>query len=576
MTEPSPTQQCSRCGADLPAEHGGPLCPACLLQPPPDHRAQAAWTVGPARNFEPPAPADLAEFFPQLDIEELLGRGGMGAVYRARQKSLDRPVALKILPPEVAERPGFSERFTREAQALARLSHPHIVTVFDFGQAGPYAYLLMEHIDGVNLRQVLSDGRLAPDEALGIVPQLCDALQFAHAHGVVHRDIKPENILLDTQGHVKIADFGLAKLAGDGETDSDSTRTGQVVGTMYYMAPEQIEHPERVDHRADIYSMGVVIYEMLTGELPLGRFQPPSECVRIDVRLDEVVLRTLEKQPERRYSSAAEVKTDVHRIETEPPESPDRTTSQPTGPEAWPDRLERYAQVAGRRISSGASSVRDAAARAWTSAESGRGLFPGGLAEYLAVGAILVQLIAVVAIANTRRDEEALLMLIVGAITSLVLARLALRAAGPPPLTPARSWLIGVPLAVIYLPVVLVVAFWPVVFGFILAESFYFRPSRLSAYSAAELRSFLLLILSATAVALTAWWMLLSVFIWQLPGVVRLLLRPFADGLHGGRAKWFALLFLVLATLAVIGLLNVIDRSPAVSLGHAVLFHLVV
>ncbi len=357
MTQPTTSATCSRCGTELPPDYTGCLCPACLLHAPPDPRGGAAWTVGPGRSFDPPTPAELEPFFPQLEVETLLGRGGMGAVYRARQKSLNRHVALKILPPEIAQRPGFADRLTREAQALARLSHPHIVTVFDFGQSGPYAYLIMEHVDGINLRHVLTDGGLSPEEALAIVPQLCDALQFAHAHGVIHRDIKPENILLDSRGQVKIADFGLAKLAKPNPADPEETGTAQVVGTLYYMAPEQIEHPEQVDHRADIYSMGVVIYEMLTGELPLGRFQPPSQRVHIDVRLDEIVLRTLEKYPDRRYSSAEDVKTDVHRVERTPQsaESPAAAAEAHTAaaeprrnaPELWPDRLERY--CAGRR-----------------------------------------------------------------------------------------------------------------------------------------------------------------------------------------------------------------------------------
>ena len=197
----------------------------------------------------------------------------------------------------------------------------------------------MEFVDGVNLRRLLDTGKLAPEEALAIVPQICDALQYAHDHGVVHRDIKPENILLDKSGRVKIADFGLAKLMGREavgcvkRTDECAagrsrcvsrtlrpplTAAGQVMGTPQYMAPEQIEHPQEVDHRADIYSLGVVFYQMLTGELPIGRFAPPSKKVQIDVRLDEVVLRALEKEPERRYQQASEIKTRVETIVTTP------------------------------------------------------------------------------------------------------------------------------------------------------------------------------------------------------------------------------------------------------------------
>ncbi len=270
-------------------------------------------------GFTPPAPAELAADFPDLEILELIGRGGMGIVYKARQKQLGRTVALKILSPAVANDPAFAERFSREARALAMLNHPHIVAVYDFGRKGDRFYFLMEYVDGANLRQLLDGGRLAPREALAIVPQICDALQFAHDNGVVHRDIKPENLLLDKRGQVKIADFGLAKLAGRQPHEVTLTGTGQVMGTLHYMAPEQTEHPQQVDHRADIYSLGVVFYQMLTGELPLGRFAPPSRKVKIDVRLDEVVLRALEKEPEQRYQHASEIKTHVESIATTPP-----------------------------------------------------------------------------------------------------------------------------------------------------------------------------------------------------------------------------------------------------------------
>ncbi|HUI06730.1 MAG TPA: protein kinase [Verrucomicrobiae bacterium] len=264
--------------------------------------------------FVPPPVGQLAKLFPQLEIIELLGQGGMGAVYKARQPALDRLVALKILPPKSAEDPGFAERFNREARALARLNHPNIVAVYDFGQAGDMPYFLMEYVDGLALRQVVQSGKLFPWEALRIVVQICEALQFAHDEGVVHRDIKPENILIGKKGRVKIADFGIAKILDQAPEDISLTGAKDVVGSAHYMAPEQLERPQTVDHRADIFSLGVVFYELLTGELPIGKFQPPSQKVQVDVRLDEVVLRTLEKEPERRYQQASQVKTDVETI----------------------------------------------------------------------------------------------------------------------------------------------------------------------------------------------------------------------------------------------------------------------
>ena len=220
------------------------------------------------------------------------------------------------MPPQASGDAGFAERFTREARALAKLSHPNIVAVHEFGQVGSLHYFVMEYVEGLNLRQLEQAGRLAPREALKIIPQICDALQFAHDEGIVHRDIKPENVMLDKKGRVKIADFGLARILGREPEDLRLTGTKDVMGTPHYMAPEQVEHPQEVDHRADIYSLGVVFYEMLTGELPLGKFQPPSRKVQMDVRLDEVVLHALEKEPELRYQQASEVKSDVETIAT--------------------------------------------------------------------------------------------------------------------------------------------------------------------------------------------------------------------------------------------------------------------
>lgn len=312
--------RCMHCGTALVADAPQGLCPACLLQRGLDSQTEShdGGSQPSSADCEAPTPAELASHFPDLEILELLGQGGMGVVYKARQKKLNRLVALKILGGKVGPGPAFADRFTREARALAMLNHPHIITVYDFGQTDGLYYFLMEFVDGVNLRQLLDSGRLAPKEALAIVPQICEALQYAHDKGIVHRDIKPANILLDTSGRVKIADFGVAKLMGQKPEDGMLTGEGHVMGTPHYMAPEQVEHPLDVDHRADIYSLGVVFYQMLTGELPLGRFGPPSRKVLVDVRLDEVVLRALEKEPDRRYQQASEVKTQVEMIASTP------------------------------------------------------------------------------------------------------------------------------------------------------------------------------------------------------------------------------------------------------------------
>src|SRR6516162_6763151 len=312
------SRRCPQCGTAVRPDAPEGLCPECLLKEAMKRESDLGHEPGVTGTYSPgsipPSLEELAKQFPQLEILQLLGQGGMGIVYKARQPRLDRFVALKILPAEAGRDPAFAERFAREARALAKLTHPSIVTVYDFGESDGRFYLLMEFVDGVNLRHLLRAGRLQPAEALKIVPQICEALQYAHEQGVVHRDIKPENILLDRKGHVKIADFGLAKLLGQKATDSALTGSQQVMGTPHYMAPEQMERPLAVDHRADIYSLGVVFYEMLTGELPLGRFAPPSQKVHVDVRLDDVVLRSLEKEPERRYQQASEVKTAVEKI----------------------------------------------------------------------------------------------------------------------------------------------------------------------------------------------------------------------------------------------------------------------
>lgn len=212
MSAPRP---CPKCGAPLPADAPQGVCPKCLLElgfgghsPPAGPLGE---TTAHSPGFVPPDPAELAARFPQLEVLELLGQGGMGAVYKARQTRLDRLVALKVLPPQAAADPAFAERFAREARALARLGHPHIVAVHGFGEADGLYYFVMEFVDGANLWELIRTGSLTPEQALAIVPQICEALQFAHDEGVVHRDIKPENVLVDRRGRVKIADFGLAK-----------------------------------------------------------------------------------------------------------------------------------------------------------------------------------------------------------------------------------------------------------------------------------------------------------------------------------------------------------------------------
>lgn len=299
---------CPTCGEPIPEDTPGGLCPACVLGAAAVPTEPGGATDSTLR-FEAPAIDQIAAAFPTLEIVELIGCGGMGAVYKARQPHLDRDVALKILPPSLAETPEFTNRFSREGRLLARLNHPNIVSIYDFGETGGYFFLLMEFVDGVNLRQAMRAGKFTPDQALDIVPKVCKALQFAHDEGILHRDIKPENILLDTKGRVKIADFGIAKMVGD--PDSPTITRTAAPGTPQYMAPEQVEQPGKVDHRADIYSLGVVFYEMLTGELPIGRFSAPSEKASVGSEIDDIVFRALEKERDLRQQSADEIRTEI-------------------------------------------------------------------------------------------------------------------------------------------------------------------------------------------------------------------------------------------------------------------------
>jgi serine/threonine protein kinase len=248
---------------------------------------------------------------------KFIGRGGMGAVFKAHQCNLNRIVALKVMPqaPDDGSIIHRFQRFKREARSLARLSHRNVVAVYDFELAGNFLYFTMDFVDGATLRQMLKPGRLDPCHALKLFLQLCDGLQHAHQSGVIHRDIKPENLLVDEGGVLKIADFGLAKLKGGGAPDEWQTVDSQAMGTFGYMAPEQFKKPQEVDHRADIFAAGVVLYEMLTGETPwMGRFSAPSKKAKVDSSLDEVLLKALEKDVTLRYQDISEFKQAVEAV----------------------------------------------------------------------------------------------------------------------------------------------------------------------------------------------------------------------------------------------------------------------
>ncbi len=300
--------KCEQCGIPLGASGD---CQSCLLK------------LGMSQSREPtpplaelPSSSALNEQFPQLEITRLIGRGGMGAIYHARQTALDRDVALKVIAREVAGDSTFIERFEREAKTLAKLSHPNIVTIYDFGRTPDgQAYLIMEYVDGINLREAISSGSVGSEDALDVVCTICKALEYAHSKGIVHRDIKPENILLGEDGTLKVADFGIAKIIDDSIRTPTLTATRQVLGSLHYLAPEHLESPDQVDHRIDLYALGVVFYELLAGQLPLGRYDPPSSVNhQLDKRIDAISMKSLSRKPSLRYQKAADLRKDLEEL----------------------------------------------------------------------------------------------------------------------------------------------------------------------------------------------------------------------------------------------------------------------
>ncbi|MEZ5302241.1 MAG: serine/threonine-protein kinase [Verrucomicrobiales bacterium] len=273
-----------------------------------------------ARWFDAEAlAAQLAAAVPGYDAVAPLGHGGMGAVFKARRIADGRAVAIKVLLPGLSADEGFRERFRREAAAMIELDHPNIVSVFESGEAGDLCFLVMEYVGGAPLRDRLAGGPLPAGEAHRIAADLCAALQSAHDRGVLHRDIKPGNILLAEDGTVKLADFGLAKLVGaraEADRDYTLTLTDAALGTPAYMAPEQLRGAASIDQRADLYSLGAVLYEMLAGAPPVGDFEPPSTLAAADPearRLDAAVLRALRNRPSDRFASASAMAAELAR-----------------------------------------------------------------------------------------------------------------------------------------------------------------------------------------------------------------------------------------------------------------------
>jgi serine/threonine protein kinase len=260
-----------------------------------------------------PKPPDL---IPGYRLEKLVGKGGMGEVHRATQLSLGRTVAVKLLAAELAKDRSFVTRFEKEGAALASLSHPNVVSIVDKGRNEATYFLVMEYIDGPSLREVMRSPLLDPLAAVKMVVEIGRGIDYAHSRGVIHRDLKPENILFDEQagGIAKVTDFGLAGFAQDtaGAKRFNVTETHVSMGTLSYMAPEQRTDAKNADHRADIYSLGVILYELLAGELPMGNFDPPSQInSNVDRRLDEIIARCLKPGPDDRYQKVSELLSEL-------------------------------------------------------------------------------------------------------------------------------------------------------------------------------------------------------------------------------------------------------------------------
>jgi len=268
----------------------------------------------------PPTAEELGKLLPEYEILKMLGRGGMGAVYMGKQISLDRPVAIKILSGTLEDSDmGFKERFKNEAKAMGKLNHPGIVAVHDFGEAkGGLLYIVMEYVEGTDVaRMIAKEGRLHTEHAMAITAHVCDALAYAHDRGIIHRDIKPANIMVGYDGVVKVADFGLAKMTHSNSTGL--TQSGMTMGTLHYMAPECLMLGSAVDHRADIYAVGVMLYQMLTGKLPQGAFELPSlQIAGLDPRYDQIIAKGLREDREVRYQSIRDMRGDLDAILTQP------------------------------------------------------------------------------------------------------------------------------------------------------------------------------------------------------------------------------------------------------------------
>lgn len=258
--------------------------------------------------FNPPSPEALNAYFPNYEITAFIAQGGMGAVYLGKQLSLDRTVAIKILPPELGTDTSYFTLFESEAKSLAKVNHPNLVGIYDFGEVGGMFYIIMEYVPGRSLYKTSNGYAVDEHDAAYLIAEICKGLAHAHEFGILHRDIKPGNILINDEGHPKVVDFGLAKPV------TQHNQSGVIYGTRGYTAPEVTKNPHIVDHRADIFSVGAMLYELLTGKLPGTPYVAPSQLNDTDQRFDHIVQRAMHPMPAMRYANCSEMVSDLENL----------------------------------------------------------------------------------------------------------------------------------------------------------------------------------------------------------------------------------------------------------------------
>lgn len=328
-------------------------------------------------TFNAPEVHELASLFSGYAIEHLIACGGMGAVYKARQIALDREVAIKILPRELSRDASFREGFAAEAKAMAKLNHPNLISVFDFGEVDGMLFIIMEFVPGQSLYHATYNKRMEPRQVAKMISEIGAGLHHAHEHGILHRDIKPANVLLDAQQRPKIGDFGLARPIGFANADDET-----IYGTPHYTAPEIINQPHQVDARADVFSLGVMLHELLTGKMPADDNRLPSVICGCPKGFDAIIRKATAPVSTQRYATVAAMMQDLHQL-VFPSTNPKLRAGYPQGPKVAASRPVTAALPR--------TAPRAAAARQTKSSSSGNLVWLLVLALLIAGGVIYLQ-----------------------------------------------------------------------------------------------------------------------------------------------------------------------------------------